>query len=125
MYKDNPYEENDTFEEAYFLFPEEECFAYPDDRYDYYVFELFSPYHASYSVVVEMRNYKSKGDLLLYDEQRNLIGQWGRGGSEMRIEKEGLSPGIYYILVLTDPAFGFNMEDLYELEYTIWTLPEQ
>jgi hypothetical protein len=55
----------------------------------------------------------------LYDEGRNLIGQWGRGGSEMRIEMGILPPGRYYILVHTDPNFGFNIEDLYELRYTV------
>jgi hypothetical protein len=116
-YKHNPYEPNDRFEEAYGpLYQGVSYFSYPDDQYDYYFFELLS----SHSVLIEVRNYKAEsGDLLLYDEGRNLIGQWGRGGSEMRIEKEVLPPGRYYILVHTDPNFGFNMEDLYELKYKV------
>jgi hypothetical protein len=116
-YKHNPYEPNDSFEEAYGpLYQGVSYFSYPDDQYDYYFFELLS----SHSVVIEVRNYKApSGDLLLYDEDRNLIGQWGRRGREMRIEKEVLPPGRYYILVHTDPNLGFSMEDLYELKYTV------
>jgi hypothetical protein len=119
-YKHNPYEPNDRFEEAYGpLYQGVSYFSYPDDQYDYYFFELLS----SHSVLIEVRNYKApSGDLLLYDEDRNLIGQWGMGGSEMRIEKEVLPPGRYYILVHTDPNLGFNMEDLYELKYTVGSI---
>jgi|Deesub1362B_J571_1020462.scaffolds.fasta_scaffold01420_9 hypothetical protein len=46
----------------------------------------------------------------------------GNGGSEMRIEKEVLPPGRYYILIHADPNFGFSMEDLYELKYTVGSI---
>jgi hypothetical protein len=115
-YKHNPYEPNDSLGEAYGpIHQGVRYFSYPDDDDDYYFFELGT----SSSVLIEVKNYRARGDLLLYDERGDLIGQWGRGGSQMEVGPLNLEPGRYYIRVYTD--FDHNMDYLYELKYTVGT----
>ena len=94
-------EDNDTSWEAYGpLAPGVPYRAYPNDQDDYYFFELTS----AQSVLVWLTNYQATGDLLLYrrtpNGDRELVGHWGMGGSEMEISRT-LQAGTYYVRVYT------------------------
>jgi hypothetical protein len=64
-------------------------------------------------VTLRLQNYRANGDLLLYDDAKNLIAHWGQGGSTMTIENEPLAAGRFYVRVYT--ASGHNTAHLYTL----------
>jgi len=113
----NPYEDYDSWENAYGpLAFGAEYQAYPDDDTDYYYFDL----SATQNVTVQVKNYQATGDLILYKHREGndpeKIKNWGKGGSTMTIGPLSLQPGKYYVRVYT--TGGHNTTSLYTLTVT-------
>jgi len=113
----NPYEDNDSWENAYGpLAFGAEYRAYPDDDTDYYYFDL----SATGNVTIRVENYQAIGDLILYrhraGDEPEYVANWGKGGSTMTVGPLSLQPGKYYVRVYT--AGGHNTASLYILTMT-------
>jgi hypothetical protein len=122
---DEYYEENDHWLDAYGPLERGSQYrAYPNDRDDYYYFEL--SFLATIRVnVTGFAPTSSFGDLLLYgpvtgDEQGAFLDQYGVPGSSSMLIDNGdtpLQPGKYYIRVYTVDGH-YSTSQLYTLSVT-------
>jgi hypothetical protein len=119
---DEFFEENDHWLDAYGpLSRGAQYRAYPDDRDDYYYFEL--PSTATVSVnVTGFAPTSSYGDLLLYgpvtgDERGDFVGQYGYPGTSYMQVVRSLGPGKYYVRIYTVEGH-YSTSQLYTLTVT-------
>jgi hypothetical protein len=115
---DEYYEDNDSFLQAFGpLGRGVQYRAYPDDRDDYYFFEL--PSAAAVSVnVTNFAPTSTYGDLILYNEQEEYVTQYGTPGKDfLLIDSYLLQPGKYYVRIYT--VLGhYSTSQLYTLTLT-------
>jgi hypothetical protein len=119
----NPYEDHDSFEQAYGPLESGIGYrAYPDDNDDYYYFVLES----SATVTVQVIDYQVEGQVLVYDESGppSMASDYNdpdvtgpNGDGVMTIESLGLESGKYYIRIYTapDPPENQHTDTLYTL----------
>lgn len=116
------YEENDDLEDAFGPLQNGAQYrAYPDDRYDFYYFELSS----TASVTAKVINFvptSTFGDLLLYRDPGaggtlgDPVAQWGTPGATDMEVTVALGAGKYFVLVHTSD--NFSTSQLYTLSVT-------
>lgn len=113
---DEYFEENDSFAQAYGPIQRGVQYrAYPDDRDDYYYFEL--PSAATVTIyVADFAPTSTSGDLILYDEGEQYIDQHGDPGKDFLAIDRWLEPGKYYVRVYT--AEDYSTSQLYTLTVT-------
>ena len=114
-YPYDPYfEPNNTFDQAYGpLSPATNYLAYPNDVEDYYCFRLTS---ARTVDIVVSDFVPTGGDLLLYNQAKELIRQFGSAAPVMRLDGNLLGAGKYYIRVRA--TAGQSSTQLYTLRVT-------
>jgi hypothetical protein len=116
----NPYEDCDSFEQAYGpLEPGIDYRAYPDDNDDYYYLVLES----SATITVQVIDYQADGQVLVYDESGppsrdsdyNAPGDPGdTGDGVMIVDSLDLESGKYYVRIYTAPG-SQHTDTLYTL----------
>lgn len=114
----NPYEENDTWSQAYGpLISGKTYSAFPEDQYDYYYFDLAS----QANVTVNVENFlplSNNGTVALYREDHSRIDYFGYLNFEdMVLGPHTLDAGKYYVLVYTAPDH-YTRDGLYLLRVT-------